>query len=84
MEIGGKSLFEYTPAGLDRVKATCLSIAQLLGDTIRMDAVIVGGLVPALLYGDVRPAWEFGSHAGTHDIDLALDLVILEEDAMRT
>lgn len=58
----------------------CLSIAQILGDTIQDDAVIVGGLVPALLYQDVPPAWEYGGYAGMYDMDLALDLVILEEE----
>ncbi len=80
METGGKLISEYTAEELGRVKATCLSVAQILGDTIQDDAVIVGGLVPVLLYQDVEPAWEFGAHAGTHDVDLALDLVILEKD----
>jgi hypothetical protein len=80
MEISGKSISEYTASKLDQVKATCLSVAQILGDTIQTDAVIVGGLVPTLLYQDVDPAWEFGAHAGTQDMDLALDLVILEKE----
>jgi hypothetical protein len=80
METSGKLISEYTAEELSRVKATCLSIAQVLGDTIQDDAVIVGGLVPVLLYQDVEPAWEFGAHAGTHDVDLALDLVVLEKD----
>lgn len=80
MEISGKSIFEYTEENLALVKAACLSVAQTLGDTIQEDAVIVGGLVPVLLYQDIQPNWEFGAHAGTHDIDLALDLVILKRD----
>ena len=80
MEMSGRSISEYTPTKLVQVKSTCLSIAQILGDTIQTDAVIVGGLVPTLLYEEVEPAWEFGIHAGTHDMDLALDLVILEEE----
>lgn len=80
MEITGNSISEYTPSGLVKVKAMCLSIAQILGDTIKDDAVVVGGLVPTLLYQDVEPVWEYGGHAGTHDMDLALDLVILEEE----
>lgn len=43
-------------------------------------AVIVGGLVPTLLYQNVKPAWDYGGHAGTHDMDVALDLVILEKE----
>lgn len=80
MEVSGRSISEYTSTELDQVKAMCLSIAQILGDTIQTDAVIVGGLVPTLLYQKLEPAWEFGVHAGTHDMDLALDLVILEEE----
>ncbi|HZZ66378.1 MAG TPA: nucleotidyl transferase AbiEii/AbiGii toxin family protein [Candidatus Baltobacteraceae bacterium] len=80
MEITGKSISQYTEEQLSRVKATCLSVAQTLGDMIQENAVIVGGLVPVLLYQDVIPAWEFGAHAGTRDIDLTLDLVILERD----
>lgn len=80
MEITGNSISEYTASGLTKVKAMCLSIAQILGDTIQDEAVIVGGLVPTLLYQDVEPVWEYGGHAGTHDMDIALDLVILEKE----
>ena len=78
--MSGASISDYSSDDLARVKATCLSIAQTLGDTIKEDAVIVGGLVPVLLYENVEPAWEFGRHAGTRDVDLALDLVILESE----
>jgi hypothetical protein len=78
--MNGKSISEYTAEKVALVKATCLSVAQALGDDIQESAVIVGGLVPVLLYPEVQPAWEFGSHAGTHDVDLALDLVILERE----
>ena len=40
-----------------------------LGDAMENDAVIVGGLVPVLLYQNVRPVWEYGEHAGTADVD---------------
>ncbi len=78
--MSGTSISDYSSDDLARVKATCLSIAQALGDTITEDAVIVGGLVPVLLYQNVDPVWEFGQHAGTRDVDLALDLVILEPE----
>ena len=77
--MNGKSISEYTIEELGQVKATCLSLAQTLGDDIQENAVIVGGLVPVLLYPDVQPLWEFGGHAGTQDLDLTLDLVILEK-----
>jgi hypothetical protein len=51
-----------------------------LGDDLLRETVIVGGLVPSLLYTDAIPSAETGPHVGTLDVDLALDLVILEED----
>jgi hypothetical protein len=80
MEIRGRSIDEYGAEEVDLVKRTCLTIAQTLGDAIERDAVIVGGLVPVLLYKDIPPAWEYGHHAGTADVDLALDLVILDRE----
>lgn len=56
------------------------AIAQVLGDELLRDTVIVGGLVPTLLYSDLTPAPETGAHVGTFDVDLALDLVILNEE----
>lgn len=80
MEITGRNINEYTSDGLLLVKRTCLTIAQTLGDAIERGAVIIGGLVPVLLYQDVPPVWEYGEHAGTVDVDLALDLVILDSE----
>jgi hypothetical protein len=80
MEITGRWAGEYSGNVLASVKATCLSVAQVLGDSITSDAVIVGGLVPTLLYRNVVPAPETGAHVGTADVDLALDLVILNRD----
>ncbi len=80
MGISGKSSSEYTSEALALVKATCLSVAQILGDAMTSDAVIVGGLVPTLLYQDVEPAPELGAHVGTADVDLAMDLVILDKE----
>jgi hypothetical protein len=80
MEVTGTSAAEYTPERLDLVKATCLTVALALGDDIcRDEIVIVGGLVPALLYGD-RADPVLGTHVGTNDLDLALDLVILDNE----
>jgi len=55
-------------------------VAQILGDSIMMNAVIVGGFVPALLYQNVEPLAETGAHVGTRDLDLAMDLVVLEKE----
>lgn len=80
MGMSGNDSSAYTSRTLDRVKATALTVAQALGDTIVSDAVIVGGLVPTLLYQDAEHAQEFGAHVGTQDLDLTLDLAILGEE----
>jgi hypothetical protein len=80
MEVSGTSTAQYTPERLNVIKATCLTVALALGDDIcRDEIVIVGGLVPALLYGaGADPV--LGAHVGTNDLDLALDLVILDRE----
>ncbi len=76
---------EYSPADLERVRAMCLTVATLLGDDIRTnDIVIVGGVVPSLLFADVEPDPDLGSHVGTHDLDLALDIAIVDEQRYET
>ena len=80
MEIAGNSAHDYLPEAIERVKAKCLTVAQVLGDELMSQAVIVGGLVPTLLYLDAAPSAETGLHVGTLDLDLALDLVILDDE----
>jgi hypothetical protein len=80
MEVTGTSAAEYTLERLNLIKATCLTVALALGDEIcRDEIVIVGGLVPALLYGEGADPL-LGAHVGTNDLDLALDLVILDSE----
>lgn len=79
MTPGGLAI-DYSPESLLRIKATCLTVAQILGeDMLRDDVVIVGGLVPSLLYPDAEPHPVLGAHVGTNDLDIALDLVILND-----
>lgn len=80
MEVAGNSAHEYSPEAVARVKATCLTLAQVLGEELMRETVIVGGLVPTLLYPDAIPSAETGPHVGTLDVDLVLDLVILEDN----
>jgi hypothetical protein len=54
-------------------------MAQVLGDELLQQTVVVGGLVPTLLYAGVAPSPETGAHVGTTDLDLTLDVAILEE-----
>ncbi|MDB5072793.1 MAG: hypothetical protein JWM87_3904 [Candidatus Eremiobacteraeota bacterium] len=71
---------EYTRADLERVRSLCLTIAIVLGDEIcSNDVVVVGGIVPSLLFEGVAQQPDLGAHVGTSDLDLALDIVILDE-----
>jgi hypothetical protein len=68
---------EISNADRDRIRATCLYVATLLGD-YDQDFVVVGGLVPSLLI--LAPPAGVGLHVGTQDLDLALSLAILDEE----
>jgi hypothetical protein len=68
----------YTRETVARSRATALTVAQALGDDLR-DTVIIGGLVPAFRYTDATDD-VLGAHVGTHDLDLALDLAILDDE----
>lgn len=48
------------------------------------DVVIVGGLVPSLLFSNEEPDPLLGTHVGTRDIDIALSLLILDEERYKT
>ncbi len=73
----------YSASALLRAKATCLSIAQALGEDLFSKVVVVGGLVPALLYQSTEIPI-LGAHVGTLDLDLAMDLVVLDEEQYET
>ncbi len=70
---------EYTAEGVARARATTLMIAQILGDELMRETVIVGGMVPTLRYAHAPTDPTIGLHIGTHDLDLALDLAVLDE-----
>ena len=68
---------EYSAEQNQRVRATCLYLATVLGDCID-DVVIIGGLVPSLLiYQDALPAGT-DRHVGSMDLDIGLTLAIFE------
>lgn len=48
------------------------------------DIVIVGGLVPSLLFSNNEPDPLLGTHVGTRDIDVALSLLVLDEERYKT
>jgi hypothetical protein len=69
----------YNSEDTARAKSTCLLLAQILGKHMKNDLVIVGGIVPSLLFQDAEPDPVMGSHAGSNDVDLVLSLVILDD-----
>ena len=69
---------EYSKGQVERVKATCLYVATILGDYMK-EAVIVGGLVPSLLIDQDNLPDGADSHVGTMDLDIGLTLAILDE-----
>jgi hypothetical protein len=73
----------YSHAQLQRVRATCLYIATKLGDLLD-DAIVVGGLVPSLIFDQKSLKAGASSHLGTLDLDLGLALALLEGERYRT
>ena len=68
---------EYSAEQNQRVRATCLYLATVLGDCTD-DVVIIGGLVPSLLIDqDALPAGA-DRHVGSMDLDIGLTLAIFE------
>lgn len=73
----------YKPDSLERARALCLELATVIGDFMKEDVTIVGGLVPPLLIPeeDLNPETE--PHPGTMDVDVALSLALLNEGKYR-
>ncbi len=69
---------EYSKEQAERVKATCLYVATILGDYMRQ-SVIVGGLVPSLLIDQNNLPDGAESHVGTRDLDMGLTLAIFND-----
>lgn len=68
----------YTPEGLNRVRTACLTVATVLGDLMKEEITIVGGLVPSLIIDQENLPEGADRHPGTMDLDLALQLAVLE------
>ena len=69
---------EYSKEQVQLVKATCLYVATILGVYIEQ-AVIVGGLVPAILSDQKNLPDGADSHVGTTDLDMGLSLAIFDK-----
>lgn len=69
---------DYTAEATEACKAVLIELIQLMGE-FRDHMVVVGGWVPALLLPEATEP-----HAGTLDIDLALDFRQIPDDSYRT
>ena len=72
-----RTIGDYTPETFERVKRTCLTVATVLGDWLEQ-VTVVGGIVPSLLVPQDRLPLGAEPHAGTTDLDLALELMVLD------
>lgn len=60
------------PAGqVELVRATCLTVATVLGDLMD-DLVVIGGFVPSLLIDQATLAEGMEAHVGTLDLDIGM------------
>ena len=69
---------DYTAEAAEACKAVLIELIHLMGE-FRDHVVVVGGWVPALLLPEAPER-----HAGTLDIDLALDFTQVPEDSYGT
>ena len=71
---------DYQAAGYETARRTCLHVATVLGDLLKTDLTVVGGLVPSLLVPQDRLPAGAEAHCGTLDVDLALALALLNTE----
>lgn len=76
-----KTAAGYSAGQLQMVRATCLSLASILGDLLD-DLVVVGGLVPSLLID--TPASREEPHVGSLDVDVGLEVAMLDTGRYHT
>lgn len=70
---------DYHPSYLALVRAALLQVALVLND--HLDAiVVVGGVVPSLIVPIDGTSVDQEAHPGTTDLDLALSLLVFEEE----
>ncbi|HEX5990552.1 MAG TPA: hypothetical protein VFY75_10115 [Solirubrobacterales bacterium] len=70
----------YSSEESELVKATCLTVAAILGDLME-DICIVGGLVPSMICPvEIDPAAAEDAHCGTRDLDVGLSLGLLDDE----
>lgn len=69
----------YSPEHVERVRATCLFVATVLGDLMD-ELAVVGGLVPSLLIDQDRLPAGTERHVGTMDLDVGLAVALLKAE----
>lgn len=68
----------YNAEQAAHVRATLLYVATLLQDLVD-DYTVVGGVVPSLLIDQAALPADIEPHAGTADLDIAIDVAVLTE-----
>ncbi len=77
---GPHSYDDYLRADPERARRTCLHMATVLGDVMRTDLTIVGGLTPSLLVRQDATSPDHEAHCGTQDVDIGLSLAIVDDE----
>lgn len=65
----------YDEADVEAIESTCLYIATKLGDLMD-DIVIIGGLVPRLIFEQKETEERMERHVGTRDLDVGLSVAL--------
>lgn len=71
----------YDPAVTTLVRQTCLYVATVLGDLMDEQLVVAGGFVPPMLIPQDDLPEGVARHIGTEDLDLAMSLALLNDEA---
>lgn len=66
----------YDPGLVQVARNTCLTLAEVLGDLMAQNMVVVGGLVPSLITKPDTAPDDVGPHPGTRDLDIGLKVAV--------
>ncbi|MFB6356884.1 MAG: hypothetical protein ABEJ65_10265 [bacterium] len=68
----------YDESDVEAIESTCLFIATKLGDLMD-DVVIIGGLVPRLIFEQMETEERMERHVGTRDLDVGLSVALFDD-----
>jgi hypothetical protein len=68
----------YDEANVEAIESICLFIATKLGDLMD-DVVIIGGLVPRLIFEQSESVGRMERHVGTRDLDVGLSVALFDD-----